>query len=161
MNIKRYRMTRLTMTTSTSQFSFAEQVRNYLMERGATVIFLEVEPVPASRPRVSRWGTYYGKTYENFRVKCREALRQFQDTVKHMEEPSECLIEVVAKRPKTSKRDYPRGDVDNFAKGPLDSMTSNGFFWNDDDQITALAVIKRYAEPDEPVGINITYVESV
>ena len=77
-----------------------------------------------------------------------------------MEQPIECLIEVVAKRPKTSKRDYPRGDVDNFAKGPLDSMTSNGFFWNDDDQIIALAVTKRYAEPDEPVGINITYVES-
>lgn len=152
-------MTLILMTTSTSQSEFAELVRKYLKDGGATCLFIDVEPVPASRPRVSRWGTYYGKTYENFRVKVKEALRLIRD-VQHMSGPIECLIEIVSKRPKTSKRTTPRGDVDNFAKGPLDSMTNNGSFWDDDDQIIALAVTKRYAEQDEPVGIYLTYRES-
>lgn len=142
---------------STSPSSLVDQVRKYLEDGGCKEIFIEVTPVPASRPRVSRWGTYYGKTYETFRTQVKEQLRA------HIGEPItgqiEALIEIISPRPKTSKRAHPRGDVDNFAKGPLDSMTHAGTFWNDDDQITGLAVFKRFAEQDEPVGIRIIYME--
>tara|TARA_B100000085_G_scaffold22775_1_gene19156 strand:- start:34944 stop:35393 length:450 start_codon:yes stop_codon:yes gene_type:complete len=148
--------------TSTSRYDFTSAVEEHLGKAGYMEFFIPVDPVPASRPRVSKWGTYYGKTYENFRTKVRAALRDLTNlSGEPMTGPIHCLIEIVAPKPKTTKRDYPRGDVDNFAKGPLDSMTSHGGFWNDDDQVTALAVTKRYAESGEPTGVRIIYQEIV
>lgn len=141
----------------TSQSKFVKGVKK-LIGAGALTLFIQVDPVPASRPRVSKWGTYYGKTYERFRTQVKELLRDHKGDP--ITGPIEALVEIVSPKPKTTNRDYPRGDVDNFAKGPLDSMTNAGSFWEDDDQITALAVVKRYAEPDEPVGMHITYKET-
>ena len=37
-------------------------------------IRLELNPVPASRPRVSKWGTYYGKRHQAFRSEALDLL---------------------------------------------------------------------------------------
>ncbi len=66
-------------------------------------------------------------------------------------------IEFVCKAPKSTSRRYPVGDVDNYAKGPLDAMTKHGGFWVDDDQIVELNVTKRYAREGETYGINFRY----
>lgn len=62
-------------------------------------------------------------------------------------------------KPKTTKRDYPRGDTDNYAKAILDAMTKAGPFFEDDDQVTALMVTKRFAEPDEEPRTIINWYE--
>jgi Holliday junction resolvase RusA-like endonuclease len=144
--------------TSTSKSDFASHVRKFLGASAITV-FLAVEPTPASRPRVSKWGTYYGKNYEKFRRDVREVLADAGSNTK-ISGPIYAVLEFVVTPPKTTKRDFPRGDVDNFAKGPLDSLTSNGNFWDDDDQIIGLAVTKRFALPDETPGIHITYIKA-
>lgn len=50
-------------------------------------------------------------------------------------------------KPKTSKLSMPKPDVDNLAKGVLDSL--NGHLWADDSQIKSLQVSKWWAEPKE------------
>jgi Holliday junction resolvase RusA-like endonuclease len=127
------------------------------MGSGAQTIFLGVEPAPASRPRVTRWGVYYGKNYEKFRTLAKDFLRSFKQTPRSG--ALNVVLEFLISPPKTTKRDYPRGDVDNFAKGVLDSLTTNGGFWEDDDQITTMTVIKRFARPDEQAGVYITLNE--
>ena len=117
--------------------------------------FFEVEPVPASRPRVSKWGTYYGKRYEKFRREMREVLRQYPEAP--LVGPLAVWLEFHISPPKTTKREWPRGDVDNYIKGPLDSMTTHGGFWEDDDQIVFVRATKIFTEVGQPNGIRIRY----
>ena len=108
---------------------------------------IPVTPVPASRPRVSKWGTYYGKTYSKFRKEAKPAVEGA-----YVGDPLQCVLEVQAifycKRPKTTKRRDPRGDVDNYVKAILDSC--NGIVWGDDDQILRLTASKRWEDEFGP-----------
>jgi len=147
-----------TQKTSTSKsVGLLEHVKKQLGKK-VTTVYLPVTPVPASRPRVSKWGTYYGKNYEKFRREVRDILAE------HVSDPQSgalhAVVEIIVDPPKTTKRDFPKGDVDNYAKGPLDSLTSHGGFWGDDDQITALFVLKRFAETGEPPGIYVHFAEA-
>ena len=38
------------------------------------VVSFEINPTPASRPRVTRWGTFYGKKYKGFKKDMDELL---------------------------------------------------------------------------------------
>jgi len=104
-----------------------------------------INPVPASRPRVTRWGVYYGKNYTAWRKEAMELIKEQSDTIDLY---VTVIVENIVKKPKTSKKDYPRGDVDNYAKAPLDVLTKKEF-WTDDDIIVNLITSKRFAEPDE------------
>jgi Holliday junction resolvase RusA-like endonuclease len=117
-------------------------------------ISIAINPVPASRPKVSRWGVYYGKRYAAWK-KLAESNIKLHDEVP-IDGPCLVVMETVVERPKTSKRAYPVGDVDNFAKGPLDVMTNSERFWKDDDQVVGLSVFKRFAEPGEKPGTYVT-----
>ena len=117
---------------------------------------LPVAPVPASRPRVGKWGTFYSKNYAKWKKDADVCLKEI--TAKNLELTIRPLqiegaiavtIEQICKRPKKLTREYPRGDLDNHAKGPLDAITQSDIGWHDDDQVTKLIVSKRYAEPDE------------
>jgi Holliday junction resolvase RusA-like endonuclease len=120
-------------------------------------LFLAVAPVPASRPRVTRFGgVYYGKPYKRFYDAAKEALSLM--TFAETGEPVVWLAEFIVEKPKTGKLDYPRGDCDNFAKGPMDAMTKAAErFWKDDNQVVGLIAFKRYAEPGEESGVQIDY----
>ena len=56
-------------------------------------------------------------------------------------------MELYVKRPKTTEREWPKADIDNFAKAVLDTM--NGKIWKDDSQITSLYVAKQWAGKGE------------
>jgi Holliday junction resolvase RusA-like endonuclease len=107
-----------------------------------------INPVAASRPRVGKWGAYYTGTYKEFREKASEIV---WETIGKDFEPIDTelavSIELYVKRPKTTEREWPKADIDNFAKAVLDTM--NGKIWKDDSQITSLHVSKQWADKSE------------
>ncbi|MAD98990.1 MAG: hypothetical protein Unbinned200contig1002_44 [Prokaryotic dsDNA virus sp.] len=125
------------------------------MTTSTSKIILDVRPVPASRPRVSRYGTYYGKNYTEFRKSLYAVLKKIKDKFP----PSatgEFLVELefICKKPKKPSNPYPRGDIDNYVKGVLDGFTYAGMFWEDDIQVVELCASKRYQEEGEDYGIK-------
>lgn len=115
-----------------------------------TELFIPFNPTPASRPRVTRYGTYYGKTYTSWR---KDVEAWFKCATRQTDKPLVCILEHFVSRPKTSKRSYPKGDVDNYAKGPLDALTKWWGGLKDDDQIVGLWVTKEFTEGDPGVRV--------
>jgi len=105
-------------------------------------IVLDVVPVPASRPRVSKWGTYYGKTYKAFRKAMEKELSGWEDPPI----AGALIVDVTfhCKTPKKPTKLWPRGDIDNYLKALFDSL--NGIVWGDDDQIIMAVGSKVYAD---------------
>lgn len=103
-----------------------------------------IDPVPASRPRMTRSGHAYTA----------EPYRSFKDTLSNMMKlewsqplitnPVFVDIDVYVQRPKTTKLQYPRPDVDNYAKAVLDSMT--GTILEDDKSVIALHITKQWTK---------------
>lgn len=130
-------MTR-TMTTTSSPVAF----------------FLPVNPVPASRPRVGKWGTFYGKCYTAWRKQAATELTLFEHDDKFTGPVSVTLVHLV-KPAKSTKRTYPRGDTDNYDKAVLDAITSHTSLWDDDDQVVELHSMKMYAGTKQTPGCYI------
>jgi Holliday junction resolvase RusA-like endonuclease len=112
---------------------------------------VEGSPSPACRPRVSKWGTYYAKPYAEWLATCQ---RQMATQAAKLSGALWCAVEVVVQRPKTTKLEMPRGDVDNLVKAVLDGGTKAGV-WGDDGQIELLLARKRWTEPGEEPGAII------
>jgi len=134
-----------------------------IRSEGAGVsIVIPAPPVPASRPRVTRFGVYYGKTYSAWMT---EVRRLMSDTLSgrgagdtKLLFPTGALmaaVEIVAARPVTTKRAWPRGDVDNFEKAVYDEITKSQLVWADDDQIVEAMVVKRFARAGEAPHIRL------
>lgn len=147
-------MTGTTKTTSKIVASLLKWMKR-VAPAGLLSFHLKVEPAPASRPRVGRYGTYYLKTYQNFRNSAKEVTDAL-DAIPS-DKPIVLLIEAVVSRPKNGKLDYPQGDYDNFAKGPGDAF--NKVFWKDDNQIVGGMCFKRYTLPGEEPGFRLHWFE--
>jgi len=108
---------------------------------------LPVAPVPASRPRVTRRGhVYYGKNYTRFRTEAGKILETavFPD-ICPIHEVFHLDVTFFCTRPRTTKKDAPRGDIDNYLK-TLDVF--NNILWKDDDLIRSVTARKEFS--DEP-----------
>lgn len=113
-------------------------------------------PSPASRPRVTRFGTYYTKPYVTWMADCqRQMVDQINASVLAGHGHIWCAVEVIVAKPKTTKLSLPRGDVDNYVKGVLDAGTKAGI-WGDDVAIELLLARKRFTVPGEEPGAIIT-----
>lgn len=115
-------------------------------------VLFPLNPVPASRPRVTRWGTYYGKNYASW---IKAAMEKVKDAGNTIGNHCTVLVEQIIEKPRTSKLDFPRGDVDNYAKAPTDILTKKQY-WTDDDLITGLWTSKRFAEKGEEPRTEVT-----
>jgi Holliday junction resolvase RusA-like endonuclease len=94
---------------------------------------LPLNPVPASRPRVSKWGTYYGKRHKAYRSKALALLNRMRDRDNLHNPLSGRLIVFVlfeVERPRKTILEIPKPDIDNYLKLLLDCCT--GFLWDDD-----------------------------
>jgi Holliday junction resolvase RusA-like endonuclease len=117
-------------------------------------IHFPLEPVPASRPRVTRWGTFYLKTYSEWMAKAKKLIGSGTLTF-HEKTPLFVIVESVSTKARTSKLTYPRYDVDNTAKAVLDVVTKVSGWWYDDDQIVLLTSSKRFAAKGEAAHSNV------
>lgn len=113
---------------------------------GASFLF---NPVPASRPKFAVRGkfvsVYYGKKYTAWRKEAMEKIKEQSDS---LDLYLTVVVEQIVLKAKSSKKDFPRGDADNYVKAPLDILTDKNF-WADDDLIINLVSSKRFAEPGE------------
>lgn len=141
------------MPTGQGLAAFLKRVRG--VEPLAT-LSIAANPEPASRPRVTRWGVYYGKHYTAWMKAAKQQYPKADRGPPIADGPLLVVVDSIVQRPKTSKRLYPQGDVDNYAKGPLDVITQATGWWTDDDQIVALVSTKRFARPGEE---PFTYLE--
>jgi Holliday junction resolvase RusA-like endonuclease len=113
------------------------------------------KPVTSSRPRFAviagRAMAYHAAPYKAWLKAAAAALAE-QKTAPFVG-PLDVYIEVTVKTPQKTHRLYPVGDVDNYAKGPLDALKKAGIY-TDDDQVVWLKVTKRYG-PKEGVVVRV------
>lgn len=123
---------------------------------------MPIKPQPAARPRVTRWGAHFPKNYTEFKKEAHIWLKKQKDLPESSTGEFRVTIELICKKPKKPSNPYPRGDVDNYVKAYLDSITKAGKFWIDDIQIVELHTMKRYQEDSEEFGayIQIEKLES-
>tara|TARA_R100001244_G_scaffold91887_1_gene69470 strand:+ start:5 stop:388 length:384 start_codon:yes stop_codon:yes gene_type:complete len=121
-------------------------------------LILPLNPVPASRPRVSKWGTYYAKTYANFKKQAAHvvpvAISEQGLEGCPLTGPLSIDIKFFARRPKKTALQYPKWDTDNGAKAVLDSLNTHLF--SDDNQVIQLTATKAWAEPEQDGWIEVT-----
>lgn len=108
---------------------------------------------------MTRWGTYFPKTYTDFRNECYHVLTKLSK--QYPPNDSACMIHIdfICKRPKNPSNAYPVGDLDNYEKGILDALVHCKLFLNDDIQIIKLSSTKRYQKNKEEFGMMITVNE--
>lgn len=111
-----------------------------------------VPPVPASRPRVTRWGTYYGKKYNDYKDNMRDLLKSSEYPITQELLEVEVLFYVQIPKSWSSKKKEKRegtycdnnADIDNYLKAIFDSL--NGVLYEDDKQIVRIKNSeKRYS----------------
>jgi Holliday junction resolvase RusA-like endonuclease len=107
----------------------------------------DLSPVPASRIRVGRYGNYYQKNYESFRRQAAKTIPQMLKGFAPLNQALELWLVFYAPKPRTTKKLWPKGDWDNFAKAITDSM--NKLVYADDDQIIDAHAAKRFVEPND------------
>ncbi len=124
-------------------------------------VTIPVCPVPASRPRVPRYGKpYYTGKYKTFRDEMREWLARYAPVLTISEAPLECTVVFVCKRPAKPANSYPIGDIDNYLKAVWDSLQGQ-ICLQDDKQITQVNGWKRFTEKGEDPHIHIKFEEAL
>jgi Holliday junction resolvase RusA-like endonuclease len=132
----------------TSKFLTPGMKPEAVVARHLATIDIPLEPLPASRPRVTRWGTYIAKPYKQW---IEAALERVPEGTLRLDKNLPLLVvtTAVCTKARTSKLFFPRMDVDNTAKAALDIITKIGGYWADDNQIVHLVTTKRFAAPGE------------
>ncbi len=105
-----------------------------------------ISPIAASRPRVSKHGAYFAGPYKYFRKEMTELIPLvLGESWVPLEGPLKVDLELYVTRPKKTKLDAPKADIDNYLKSIFDCM--NKRLWVDDTQIREVYAIKQWTEP--------------
>ena len=107
----------------------------------------DLAPTSKERPRATRSGHFYtpAKTRQ-FESSVKTLARQHWGNKEPLEMNLEAILTFYSKRPKTTKLQYPRKDVDNLSKAVLDAL--NQVIYKDDSQIVKLTASKQWANED-------------
>lgn len=113
---------------------------------------LEIDPVPAARPRVTRWSTYYPPRYERFKEEVSLLIRKYPKTLyKGPLKVETIFFKKIPKSTSKKEREVMEGtycllnyDLDNLNKGIWDAM--NEWIFEDDSQIVILYTEKRWSD---------------
>lgn len=116
-----------------------------------------ISPVAASRPRVSKWGAYFTGTYKDFRNEAKPIVLDITKGWKPTDNKLWVYVGVYPTKPKTSKLQYPRPDIDNYLKSILDLC--NGVVWKDDAQIVFIEATKAWAKSDGYFTLEIKEIQ--
>lgn len=127
-----------------------------------TSLWITGKPVPASRPKVTRFGTYYPKAH----TERSEFLRVYLQTLEECPVSTPVEVRILNVMPRYATSDHPvhRADVDNLAKLPLDVMTKSlredgsHRYWKDDDLIVSLLSLKRFCREGEEAHTEIKII---
>jgi Holliday junction resolvase RusA-like endonuclease len=118
-----------------------------------------LSPVSASRPRISKRRAYFTGPYKVYRQAMIELV---PETIGYdfdpLAGPLKVDVEFYCTRPKKTKLDSPRADIDNYLKACFDSL--NGKLWVDDTQIQSVYAVKQWAAPGED-GYFVVGVEKL
>jgi Holliday junction resolvase RusA-like endonuclease len=118
---------------------------------------IPVKPVPASRPRIPRYGKpYFPKTYKKWRDDAAKVLPQYNGTP--IDYPVSVSVTFAIPRSKTSKLVVPAGDGDNFEKALYDLLVRKEYL-SDDKWITTARWRKRFLPYGEQGYTTITIKE--
>jgi Holliday junction resolvase RusA-like endonuclease len=122
----------------------------------------EIEPVPASRPRVARFGTYYLPRYAQFKKDMAKLLTVMNVKRFYTEDPLIMDVTFFIPIPKSyskKKTEEIRGeystariDLDNLEKSVYDAL--NGVLYKDDSQIVMHTVCKRWKVGAGQIGVS-------
>jgi Holliday junction resolvase RusA-like endonuclease len=126
----------------------------------------EIEPTPASRPRVTRWGVFYGKKYKKFKetmeiLVAKHVPRMILQEMLHVE--SYFVVKTPKSYSKKKKEQLSETfcasniDNDNLEKALWDSM--NGHLWEDDRQIVSNYTEKRWSSEEPSITIKVFVYE--
>ena len=112
----------------------------------------DIIPIPASRPRVTRWATYYGKKYSQFKENMETLTNDTKFTP--LEGNIYASLRFYIQIPKSwskKKKKVKDGaycdnhaDIDNYCKAILDCL--NGVYYIDDRQIVMLKATMYWSE---------------
>ena len=125
-------------------------------------LFIPIAPVAASRPRVTRWATFYSKKYTAYRNVMEEHLSKRKDLI--LFEKSVAIDKVIfyMKIPKLSKKKMAdlvykphvkKPDIDNLLKALFDSL--NGHVFRDDSIIWKIENIQKIYSDVVGVGVHL------
>jgi Holliday junction resolvase RusA-like endonuclease len=117
-------------------------------------IVLALDPVPAARPRVGRFGTYYPKTYSRFKIQADELLAPLAEGRAPSTELFYVDVQIIGEKPKSTILPAPKGDIDNYVKAALDAVTKAQALWSDDRQVVGLHAVKRWGEQEGRIVIT-------
>ena len=102
-----------------------------------------INPVAASRPRVTTKGhTYYAGPYKDFRKNIKPLIEELTEGFEPLVGPLAVEVDIWVRKPKSTKLDSPRADIDNYVKAIFDCF--NGILWEDDSQITIVHAMKAW-----------------
>lgn len=96
-----------------------------------------VPVAPVSKPVFykTRWGGHWGSdAYKRYLKEIEGPLGDAIEEIDTLWLPLSVCLRVYCPRPKSTKLDFPKGDLDNFHKAVLDSCTKYGL-WVDDELI--------------------------
>nr|QPI16360.1 MAG: hypothetical protein NIOZUU157_00250 [Virus NIOZ-UU157] len=116
------------------------------------VVSFEINPTPASRPRVARLGTFYGNKYKGFKKDMDELLLDIdKEWLEGLIFADMTFFVAIPKSWSKKKKKLKSGqwcdnnaDLDNYEKAILDSLS--GAYFHDDRQIVQQQSKKIWAD---------------